>query len=112
MKNYILRAIPLFEIKIGNESFEIHNSDYNLNNGTYHFQDILIIQLKEKKVDWFGTLLGNLIGFFLGGSDAGYDTIDASFNLEYRSGKKVKIKLINCDSEIINRVYQEIRQRV
>lgn len=111
MVKFILRNNPVFEIILNEDSFEINNTDYRFINGNYRFDEFKSIELIDKKLDWFSTIFGNLIGFFLGGQ-SGYETAEARFKFHYHSGKKLEVKLINCDLEIANQILKQIKTKI
>lgn len=111
MEKFILRNHPLFEIILNEDSFEIHNTDYRFKNGIYRFDEFKSVELIDKKLDWFSTFFGNIIGFFLGGQ-AGYEIAEARFKFHNHSGKKLEVKLINCDLEIENQLLKQIRYKI
>ncbi len=111
MEKFILRNNPYFEIILNEHSFEINNSDYTYKNGVYKFDEIKSVELIDKKLDWFSTLIGNVIGFFLGGQ-IGYEVSEAKFEIQLYSDKIIDVKLINCDIVSANKFLKKIKFKI
>ncbi len=111
MEKFLLRKNPLFEIIVNEDSFEINNTHYIFNNGIYKLDEIKSAELIDKKLDWFSTFFGNIIGFFLGGQ-IGYEISEAKFEFHFYSGKEMEVKLIDCDVETVDELFQQLQKRL
>ena len=111
MEKFILRMNPFFEISMNDNSFEISNSEYTFNNGTYQFTELLQVDFFNKKLDWFSTIFGNIIGFFLGGQ-TGYEIADAKLVIHFKTGRNMAVMLIDCDLIVAEKVTIELKKRI
>ena len=111
MEKFLLRKNPLFELIVNEDSFEINNTDYKFKNGIYKLDEIKSAELIDRKLDWFSTIFGNLIGFFLGGG-GGYEVAEAKFQVNSHSQKRIEVKLINCDLEIAKEFLEQIHSKI
>ncbi len=110
IKRFVLRNNPIFEIVLNEDSFEINNSDYTIHNGIYHFDEIQSVEFLKSQMDWFPTVLGNLIGLIAG--QFGRQKTDDRFVFKFHSGKKMEVKLIKCDIEIVKELFHQLQKRI
>lgn len=62
-------------------------------------------------MDWFPTILGNLIAL-IGRGGLGIQNTDNRFLFKFESGKKMEVKFINFEIEIVNELFQQFQKRI